>query len=335
MQQKTLIRAFSILGIVIAIMLKSHCAHAFVSKDRISMAKSLAHYTMGQVYDLLGLTNRAVFEYEKASQFDESSYLIHLRLGADYARLDMLEEAENSLSLVHRYNADDLQSHYLLALIYSTQRKYDKAAEEYELILKKFSKVEPQNIEIYGYLGQLYYSQKKYAQAIKQFEKVLDLEPLNADIMYLLGSLYIEIKDEDKAIKVLEKSISINPEHDGSLNTLAYIYAEMGVNLSKAKILIDRALVISPNNGAYLDSLGWVYYKQEKYEQALKVFKKASGLLKDPVIYEHLGDVYYKLNYVEDALKYWQLSLDLLPNKENVKKKIEEVKSSQARKNEK
>ena len=307
-------------------------AQAFIFQDRIATSKGLAHYAMGQVYDLLGQTKKAVLEYEKASQFDEASYLTHLRLGANYARLDMLAKAKEELYLVNKYNPEDLQSHYLLALIHSTEKDYDNAAKEYEYILKTFSNAEPENIEIYGYLGQLYYSQKKYKQAIGQFEKILDLEPKNSDVLYLLGSLYLEIDDQQKALELLERSIEIDPDHDGSLNTLGYVYAETDGNLDDAQKLIERALKISPNNGAYLDSLGWVFYKKGKYRKAIETFTKADELLKDPVIYDHMGDAYYKLGEFDQAIKHWKLSLELLPDQKNVIRKIESAESVQVRK---
>ena len=208
-------------------------AQAFAFQERISVSRGLAHYAMGQIYDLLGQTKKAVFEYEQSAQFDEANYLVHLRLGADYARLDMLERAKEELKLVSKYNPEELQSHYLLALIYSTEKDYDNAAQEYEHILKTFSDAEPGNIDIYGYLGQLYYSQRKYKEAIKQFEKILQLEPNNPDVLYLLGSLYLETEEQGKAIELLKRSIELDPEHDGSLNTLGYIYAENGQNLRR------------------------------------------------------------------------------------------------------
>ncbi len=330
MTNKCKTKIFILVGMLGAGLLISQPAQAFFYEDRVSTTKGIAHYATGQVYDLLGETNRAVLEYEKANQYDPGSYLIELRLGIDYARLGLLKEAKEALQLVQTYNPEDIQSHYLLALIYSTQGDYEKAAQEYELILKKFSQTEPENIQIYGYLGQLYYSQHKYDQAVEQFEKILKIDPENADVMYLLGSLYLDINQEKKATDLLKKSIEINPNQDGSLNSLAYVYAEKGQNLNEALDLVNRALKVDPNNGAYLDTLGWIYFQNEKYEKALEILKRADQYLKDPTIYQHIGDTCYKLNLVEDAIKYWQSSLELLPNQEDVIKKIEEVKSHQA-----
>jgi len=322
---------FSCLVVLIAILVWSSRAEAFFfQQEKIATSKGLAHYAMGQVYDLLGLTKHAALEYEKAAQFDGAGYLIRLRLGADYARLGILARAIEELQIAGKLNTEDLQSHYLLALIYSTQKDYDQAAQEYEHILKTFSKTEPQNIEIYSYLGQLYYSQRKYDQAVTQFEKILEVEPQNTDVMYLLGSLYLETDKRAKAISLLQNSIKIDPNHDGSLNTLGYIYAEDGENLEEAEALVQRALKVSPDNGAYMDSLGWVYYKKGKYQEALEMFKKAETILEDSVIYDHIGDVYFKINEFEEASKYWNLSLELLPKQNKIIKKIEQLKNNQA-----
>ena len=339
--------------------------NAYMYQERIAYSQSLSHYAMGQVYDLLGMTNRAVLEYEQALSSDKDSYLIHLRLGTDYARLNMIDEAMKELNFVQKLNPKDLQSHYLLALIYSTERDYAKAIDEYEYILKSFVQSEPQNAEIYGYLAQLYYAQGKYDQAIEQFEQILtlepdniqvmellaqlyyvqkkfspaiqqfenilNLEPSNPDIMYLLGTLYLEVKESKKAMELLKGAIGLDPQHDGSLNTLGYLYAEEGLNLDEAQNLVERALQINPDNGAYMDSLGWVYYKKGMYDKALEVLTQAGKTMEDPVIYDHIADVYFKLNNIDEAIKYWELSLQLLPAQEEIIRKLNDARNNQVR----
>ncbi|OGX09659.1 MAG: hypothetical protein A2Y06_04445 [Omnitrophica WOR_2 bacterium GWA2_37_7] len=323
---------FSCLVFLVALFFAPNVTDAFAFQERVSTARGLSHYAVGQMYDLLGLTENAILEYEKASQFDDTSYLIHLRLGTDYARLGMLAESIRELTLVNHLNQSELQSHYLLALIYSNIKEYDKAAQEYEYILKTFSSAEPQNIEIYGYLGQLYYSQRKFDRAIEQFENILAVEPSNPDIMYLLGSLYLEAGYYQKGVDIFKVAIEIDPQHDGCLNSLAYVYAENKENLTEALELINRALEISPNNGAYFDTLGWIYFKKGDYQRSLDSLIKADSVMEDPVIYDHIGDVYFVMNNVDEALKYWKLSLDLLPGQEKVSQKIDKVNNEQASK---
>ncbi len=300
---------------------------SLANEDLNRRAKSLAAYTLGVIYDLQGFPEKAIDEYEKAAEMEDHS-AIHLRLGADFARLGKLDQAIVHLQQVLEKDSSNIQARYLLGLIYFTEKQYDKAAQQYEIILQSLAQIEPENIEIYSNLAQLYYSQKDYEKAIHQFEKILSIEPSNVDILYLLGSLYVELNKRDQAIELFTKAIKIDPDHDGILNSLGYLYAEDGINLDEAQSLIERALKLNPENGAYLDSLGWVYFKKGQYEQALKYLKQADNYLKDPVIYEHIGDVYFQLNKTEGAKKYWSLSLELFPDQERVVNKLKLLKQN-------
>jgi len=295
-----------------------------MQEEALLKAKSLASYTMGVVYDLKGFTDEAIESYEKSAQYNDN-YAAHLRLGADYARLGKLPEATAELQTVLQQDPNNVQARYLLALIYSSLKEFDKAALEYEAILKSFSKAQPENKEIYGYLGQLYYSQGEYEKAIKEFEIMLSLDPINTDIIFLLGSLYLEQNDDGKAKDYFLRCTKVDPQHDGCLNSLGYLYAEEGINLKEAQDLIEQALALDPENGAYLDSLGWVFYQRGEYEKALMTLKKANKFLKDPVIYDHLGDVYRKLSQPEQAKKYWELSLELLPEQNHIQEKLKSL----------
>jgi Tfp pilus assembly protein PilF len=106
------------------------------------------------------------------------------------------------------------------------------------------------------------------------------------------------------------------------LNFLGYTYVEKNKNLAQAETMIRKALEIEPNNGAYIDSLGWFYFKRGRFKEAITELEKASSLLDDPVIYDHLGDVYFKINEIEKAKLNWEKSLELDPNQEKVKEKL-------------
>lgn len=298
-------------------------------REAQSAAKSIAHYIKGLMYDWDGETKQAIAEYEEAAKSDREVSLIHLRIGSNYARLGQFTEAIRELKLASELNPDDQQPHYILALIYTAQQDFNQAAAEYELILQYLAKTDPQNTEVYIYLGQLYYSQRKLDKAIEQFQHILTFQPQNADAMFMLGSLYLENDDRPKAMELFKKSLDVNPNHDASLNSLGYMYAEDGVNLDEALNLVKKALEFSAKNGAYLDSLGWVYFKKGMMDEALEYLKQAVNLFKDPVIYDHLGDVYYRVGQELDAEKYWQQSLDLLPNQERILKKLDALKKGE------
>ena len=90
--------------------------------------------------------------------------------------------------------------------------------------------------------------------------------------------------------------------------------------------MIKKALSIQPDNGAYVDSLGWLYFKQGKIQEALKELERAGSLMEDPVIYDHLGDVYFKTGDNANAKLSWQKSLKLDPKQDKIKEKIEQLK---------
>jgi tetratricopeptide (TPR) repeat protein len=104
------------------------------------------------------------------------------------------------------------------------------------------------------------------------------------------------------------------------------MYAEDGVKLDEAIVLVKRALDISPNNGAYIDSLGWAYYRKGMIDEAEIELKKAIEIYgKDPVLYDHMGDVYYKKGLTDKAKEFWKKSLEIDPDQKGIKEKLEKA----------
>ena len=112
----------------------------------------------------------------------------------------------------------------------------------------------------------------------------------------------------------MQEAITLNPTHADALNYLGYSYAEREVKLPEAVTLIQQALTIKPENGYYLDSLAWAYFKLGRYQEALSEMKRAvAAVPDDPVFFEHLGDIYLLNNRMADARDAWLRSLELDP----------------------
>ncbi len=94
--------------------------------------------------------------------------------------------------------------------------------------------------------------------------------------------------------------------------------------------MIKRALQIEPDNGSYLDSLGWVEFRKGRFDQALADLLRATKNMdhEDAVVFEHIGDVYLKLNRVQQALEAWQKALVLDPQNKKLSEKIESTKTT-------
>lgn len=286
---------------------------------------ALSHYIMAVYHEDLGDIDKAIEEYKKALKQDEAC-VIHLSLASAYIKKNDIPQAIEELKLASELDPDAIEPHAILAILYSTQNKADLATQEYEFALKNASKAQPKNIEIYKGLGSIYLQQKKFSEAEKTFRMILDIAPNDAEAHFYLANIYDELKQKKRVEEELIKAIELKPDYHEALNYLGYLYAEEGRNLDQAEKLIRKALELDPNSGAYVDSLGWVYFRKARYKEALKELEKASALIEDPVVYDHLGDVYLKLNDPAKAKLNWEKSLKLDPLQEEVKKKLEKLK---------
>ena len=158
-------------------------------------------------------------------------------------------------------------------------------------------------------------------------EKSLDLEPNNAELHFTLGALYYDAGKEQKSIEAMKTTIRLNPEHANALNYLGYTYAEKGINLEEALNLITKALSIKPESGHIIDSLGWVYYQMGEIEKAVQELERAAKFLPDdPAVLEHLGDAYLKIGQKEKALDMYEKASKLDAKNVKLKEKLERLR---------
>lgn len=146
-----------------------------------------------------------------------------------------------------------------------------------------------------------------------------------ARLLFALGSTQERNNQFHEAVTTFQDLISMNPNHDPALNYLGYMLADAGQQLQYALELIEKAMELSPNNGAYIDSYAWVNFRLGKYEIALNQLQKAAQLIdSDPVIYEHMGDVYRKLGDNQRAMEEYNKALELDPNSLDIEEKMKE-----------
>ncbi len=135
----------------------------------------------------------------------------------------------------------------------------------------------------------------------------------------------------EKAADLFKQSMQLDPgEEAEAANYLGFMWADQGTHLEEAESYIKKALATDPENGAYLDSLGWLDFRRGRYEQALAELLNAVQSLKteDPTVFEHLGDTYQRLNQLPKAVEAWQKSLALDPANKKLAEKIEATKTS-------
>ena len=160
----------------------------------------------------------------------------------------------------------------------------------------------------------MYSRVKEWDKAEESIDKAIDLSSKPEDKDYALfvaGSIYERQKKYDKAEEAFHKVLADDPKDAMTLNYLGYMLADRGTRLDEALGYIRRAVALDPQNGAYLDSLGWVYYKMGNYELAEENLRRAAERMNDdPTIHDHLGELYMKTGRIKLAATNWERSLE-------------------------
>ncbi|MEW6009476.1 MAG: tetratricopeptide repeat protein [Candidatus Omnitrophota bacterium] len=293
------------------------------AKAKTDYSQVYAHYMMGVIFDNLNQSQEALEEFKQVERLDSSIDAINFRIALDYIKLDKKPQAIEALNRALGNNPDNLQARTLLAFLYTAVGEQQLAEIQYELILKQASKESPQNLEVQQYLGQLYFQQRKFEKATECFDSILKIEPKNIEAKLYTGLIYDETGRRELAIKEFKSILEIEADNADALNALGYIYAEESINLDEAENLINRALEQYPENPAYIDSLGWVYFKKNQLEKAREKLEEAVALIEDMTVFDHLGDVYARLGEKDKAKEIWQKAIKIKSEDKNLIEKIE------------
>ncbi len=167
---------------------------------------------------------------------------------------------------------------------------------------------------VYVALAQMYSRIKDWPNAEENINKAIELSTKQDDKDYALfvaGSIYERQKKYDKAEEEFHKVLADDPKNAMALNYLGYMLADRGTRLEEALGYIRRAVALDPQNGAYLDSLGWVYFKLGNYDLAEENLRRAAERINnDPTIHQHLAELYQKTGRLRLAATYWERSLE-------------------------
>lgn len=171
----------------------------------------------------------------------------------------------------------------------------------------------PADRETYLDLAQIEERGKDYSAAEKDANTALGMSAAPSDketAWFLLGAIYDDQKQYDQAEAMFRKSLAVNPHDAMVLNYYGYMLANRGLRLDEAISMIRGAVVEDPTNGAYLDSLGWAYFKQGNLSEAQQYLEQAvSHSNNDPTILGHLGEIYAKLGQSDRAAQTWEKAL--------------------------
>jgi tetratricopeptide (TPR) repeat protein len=185
-----------------------------------------------------------------------------------------------------------------------------KAAEARDLLQPGAARPDAEPIVLYLYSAALRQS-GDLAGAEAAARRLRAAAPHDPRGFYVLAQVLEERKDFEGAEQQLREILARDPEDATALNYLGYMLAERGQRLDEAVSLVQRALAIEPGNPSFLDSLGWAYFQQGKYDLADPPLTEAAGKLpNNSVIQDHLGDLRFKQRRFSDATAAWQRALN-------------------------
>ncbi len=224
---------------------------------------------------------------------------------ADHQIDKAIDEAKQGLA----QNPKNADLTVRLAMLYGDKSDTVAATELLRGLLKGDDSDQP----IYLYMAQVQESGKKFADAEHSAERAEQLAHESADkqsAWLVLADIYSRQKKYDQAEAQYRRVLDANPENAEGLNDYGYMLADRGVRIPEATEMIQRALKVDPNNGAFLDSLGWAYFKQDRLTEAEQCLQKAIERQgNDPTILGHLGDVYLKLGQNQQAAQTFERAL--------------------------
>lgn len=281
--------------------------------------------TLFKGYVETGKSRDAVFLLEAILRARPDLNSLHYLLGVAYDDLDDAPRAMSHFEAVapnSRFYRDAVVQQ---AFHFSDSGRVDAAIA----LLEEALGHDPDHPDFLVYLAAMYEEQENYDQALTLLMRAVEADAENERAHFRLGVVYDKLDRKDDSMAAMQKVIDLNPDHANALNYLGYTYADLGINLEEAERLIQKALALKPDDGYITDSLGWVYFKQGRYEEALTLLLKAAERVgDDPIIFEHVGDAYRALGRVEEALVYYRKSLAIRENdRESLLRKIEALET--------
>ena len=241
-------------------------------------------------------------------------------LGRAYAGLDMLDEAEKAYKKQIEINPNDEYVFNNLGLLYHREGRYEKAFDAY----KKQIEINPFDKFVYPNLASTYVELKKWNEAAEAYEKARAILHDSPYLFTHIGNMYLKAGKVDEARRRFDRALEMD-KSPGTYNEVAYSLAEARVDLDKAQEYaesaierVSQALQAVPFTqvpaqyasaldilGAYLDTLGWVYFQKGKLAEAEACINPAFRLREDAIVAEHLARVYAGLNRPDSALQYY------------------------------
>jgi tetratricopeptide (TPR) repeat protein len=232
------------------------------------------------------------------------------------------EQAEKYFTSLTEETPQNRFSWLFLAIIYNRQNQFQQSLT----VLERSLNIHQNDVDLLAMYGSTLSQVGRDREAIPPLEKALALNRENTATITSIAAVYDKLEMWDKSDSLYEEILQKNPRNALLLNNYSYSLAQRNLQLERALEMVDMALQVEPDNGAYLDTKGWIYYKMGRYEEARQYIQKALDSREDSAeVLEHMGDIYYQLGKLEEAKNYWERALEKDPQNIELAQKIQDL----------
>ncbi len=165
------------------------------------------------------------------------------------------------------------------------------------------------------------------AEAKDLLDTALNKYPNETDLLFARVLLYDNLGNMEGSEGDLRQIIRMKPDDSRALNHLGYMLADQTTRFEEALDLLERAIAISPDDPAIIDSLGWVQYKLGRYEEALANLRRAFAVFPDHEVASHVGEVLWKMGREDEATQVWLDALEVTPDSELITEAMQRLQS--------
>lgn len=248
------------------------------------------------------------------------------------AVFEEMKEADKAIA--HFKKIPSASQFYGEAMVHTAYMMKNKGRlQEAIEVIEAALKVRKDQSQLYAMYASLMDELGEYNKAIAMLSEAVEKFPENAQLRFYYGTLFDRTGKKERVITEMKKVLELDGKHVQAMNYLAFTWAESNTNLPEAEKMARTALSLDSKDGYIMDTLGWILYKQGKFNEAVKVleaaFKSQSSV---SIIAEHLGDAYYRHQMIEKAKKMYLRAADLETDSkkaENIRAKVTAIEKQQ------
>jgi tetratricopeptide (TPR) repeat protein len=306
----------------------------------------------------LGDLDQAMSELQKLRNYATDLQKVDFAIGRLLIQQERYDEAEQQFSQLLVAEPAHDGARYLLALIHYERKDFPAVeemirsipaeaasyadatlllvrmfeengdtAEVENILVERLAREETRKAVFYVALATFYQEQEQPERGMAIYAAALERYPGDAQVLFRYGMFLERQGQPAMAMEQMQKVLDLEPGNPYALNYVGYTWADQGVNLEAALDYIMQAVALKPKDGFIRDSLGWVYFRLGKIDQALIELEQAITLEpEDPNIHEHLGDVYMQVEEHQQARQAYLRAMELYDQEEKqeeVKRKLE------------